>query len=308
MSHFSRLLLTTAALGFSAFFSSNGFAYCLTHTCDQRKEDCEIDQTTGCNIGGKTLYWASSIVTWSIQKDGSPLEGITAETLRDVVASAFGRWEAADCGNGLHPLIDMEPYPTDSPFVTCSKPEYNQDQPNANIITFHDETWPYAEVGAETLALTTVYFNPQSGEIYDANVEINSNLNKFVLTDAVYPVVDLNSVITHELGHFLGLSHSLYHPSATMYASYDEGMKTLDDDDVQAICASLPPGRPTVDSDLPRHGFSGDCSVPQKGCCSSTIGGPVPSSQRLGSWAFGLGLCVWASRARLKRSARALRR
>ncbi|MEO6601195.1 MAG: matrixin family metalloprotease [Polyangiaceae bacterium] len=304
----SRLLLCAALLGFCSLVSAHGFAFCLTHTCDAKSEDCGAP-VNNCNVTGNALYWASTIVTWSIQKDGSALDGISAETLREVVDNAFGRWEAADCGGGTHPKIRLEGYPTGDPFIVCAKPEYNQSEPNANVITFHDSTWPYAESGAETLALTTVYFNPDTGEIYDANVEINSNLQTFALSEAHYPTVDLNAVLTHELGHFLGLSHSSI-PSATMFANYDEGMKTLEADDVAAICASLPPGRDTVDTDLPRHGFSTDCGVPEKGCCSSTIGGPSPSGQRLGLWAFGLGLCAFGARARgrLKRSGAALRR
>lgn len=295
-----RRLLSAAALGFSSLLSAHGFAFCLTHTCDAKKEDCG-DLVDNCNIAGRPLYWASSIVTWSIQKDGSALDGISAETLREVVDNAFVRWEAADCGGGTHPKISLEGYPTGNPFIVCSKPEYNQDQPNANVITFHDAAWPYAESGAETLALTTVFFNPNTGEIYDANVEINSNLQTFALTEAQYPTVDLNAVLTHELGHFLGLSHSSI-TSATMFSNYDAGMKTLEADDVAAICASLPPNRETADTDLPRHGFSTDCGVAEKGCCSSTIGGPSPSGQRLGLWAFGLGLCALRARGRLKRS------
>jgi hypothetical protein len=301
-----RLLLAATAAALTVLFSGPSFAYCLTHTCDAKKEQCDFDPDTQCNVGGHPLYWASSMVTWSVQKDGSPRDGITAETLREVVQSAFSQWENVQCDGG-HPKIHLEGYPTNDPFIVCAKPEYNQDQPNANVITFHDDTWPYAESGAETLALTTVYFNPNTGEIYDANVEINSNLQTFALSNAVYPTVDLNAVLTHELGHFLGLSHSSI-TSATMFSNYDEGMKTLEADDKAAICASLPPGRSTSDSDLPRHGFSTDCGVPEKGCCNSTIGGPAPSGQRLGLWAFGLGLCALVGRGRFKRSARALRR
>jgi len=296
-------LLSVAVLGLSALSSSPAFAYCLTYSCDAKKGECAPDPATGCEVGGHPLYWASSIVTYSIQQDGSPLDDISAETLREVVDSAFGRWEAADCGDGSHPKISLEAYPTGHPFIVCSKPEYNSDQPNANVITFHDADWPYEEVGAETLALTTVYFNPNTGEIYDANVEINSNQQMFVLNDAQSPAVDLNAVLTHELGHFLGLSHSFSH-DATMFSSYEPGMKTLETDDVEAICASLPPDRQTVDSDLPRHGFSTDCGVPEKGCCSSTIGGPSPGGQRLGLWALGLGVGALLSRGRLRRSGR----
>ncbi len=298
-----KALATLGALGCAGFafaLSAHSSAFCLTRTCDQHAKDETCQVVDQCNLSGKPLYWASSIVTWSIQKDGSPLRDISAETLREVVDSAFGRWEAADCGGGLHPKIHLEGYPTDAPFVNCAKPEYNQSQPNANVITFHDDTWPYTESGPETLALTTVYFNPGTGEIYDANVEINSNLQKFALVNAVSPVADLNAVLTHELGHFLGLSHSS-NPNATMFSTYDESMKTLDADDVAGICASLPPDRSTVDTDLPRHGFSTDCGVPEKGCCASTIGGQVPSGQRVGLWLFGLGLCAFVARSRSKR-------
>ncbi len=269
---------------------------------------CKMDLVNECNIGGSPLYWASSIETWSIQKDGSPLRHISAETLREVVENAFARWAAADCGDGTIPR---------SPFRVPGRQSVHQlRQARVQQVATERERdhvprrhWPYTESGAETLALTTVYFNPTDGEIFDANVEINSNLQQFALADAEYPAADLNAVLTHELGHFLGLSHSNI-MSATMYSNYDEGMKTLEDDDVQAICKSLPPDRATTDSDLPRHGFSGDCSVAEKGCCSSTIGGPVPDAQRLGVWAFGLGLCAFLARGRgrLRRSGRALRR
>ncbi len=49
------------------------------------------------------------------------------------------------------------------------------------MITFHDGPWPYENTGAETLALTTVFFSPDTGEIYDANIELNSNEASFVI-------------------------------------------------------------------------------------------------------------------------------
>ena len=171
------------------------------------------------------------------------------------------------------------------------------------MITFHDSTWPYsASSGADTLALTTVFFDGDTGEIYDANVEINSNLDDFSVGTPSGREDDLNAVLTHELGHFLGLSHSSQE-QATMFASYMVGMSTLDTDDELAICKSLPPDRmPVTDDYTPRHGWSGACGTPDKGCCSAAVGAAGPQSNTLGLWAFGLGLCAWLGRARARRS------
>jgi len=295
-----RLLLGLAAAAFACAVSAQSSAFCLTHTCDFKKENCEI--VDGCNVSGKTLFWASSVVTWDVQKDDSLKRGITSVELEEVATRAFTQWQNVDCPGGGHPSISL----LDKGPIACGKAEYNQAQPNANVITFHDGTWPYgADSAIETLALTTVFFNGETGEIYDANVEVNTNQADFALVNPHYPAVNLNAVLTHELGHFLGLSHSS-NGDATMFSSYMAGMDTLEADDVAAICASLPPGRSTKNTSAPRHGFSGecctgDCSGVTSGCCATAVGGNVPASNVLGLWAFGLGLCAWGARARFKR-------
>ena len=301
MSQLKRLTALAAAT-FAFTLSAQSSAYCLTHTCDAKKGQCEL--VDGCNVSGKTLFWASSIVTWNVQQDDSLKRGITSVELEDVATRAFAQWQSVDCPGGGHPSIRL----VDKGPIACGKAEYNQAAPNANVITFHDKTWPYdADSTIETLALTTVFFNGETGEIYDANVEINTDLADFALVDSHNSAVNLNAVLTHELGHFLGLSHSS-NAEATMYNSYNANMETLEADDMQAICASLPPGRTTKDADAPRHGYSGecctsDCNGVTSGCCASTIGGTVPASNVLGLWAFGLGLCAWGARVRFKRSA-----
>lgn len=308
--NFSRVLPCAAAAAFAFAISAHSAAYCLTYTCDTKKEDCPIEPQTGCNVGGKPLYWASSIVSFDVQQDGSKRQDISYDQLHSVVVNAFQRWVDAVCEDGNHPSISLADYGK----VECAKPEYNKSQPNQNVITFHDDKWPYKNTGAETLALTTVFFNPETGEIYDANIELNSYDANFVLNAgaATGDKDDLNAVLTHEIGHFLGLSHSTV-SSATMYQSYMLGMTTLEDDDVAGICASLPPGRTTTDPGsppgVPRHGFSTECGSTDEGCCASTIGGKAPSSGPLALWAFGLGVVAWGARGRSKkRSARVLPR
>ena len=160
--------------------SAQASAYCLTYTCDVKKEDCPFDPETHCNVGGKPLYWASSVVSYDVQKDGSKLRNITADQLEVVVTNGFKRWMEATCDDGGNPSIELKNFGK----VSCAKPEYNKSQPNQNVITFHDEKWPYQDTGAETLALTTVFFAPDTGEIYDANIELNSYDAKFVIGSA----------------------------------------------------------------------------------------------------------------------------
>jgi hypothetical protein len=288
-------LLALAAAILILVSSGHGSAYCLTRTCDPTTSQCEFQGI--CNVSGKQLFWPNSCVSFDVQKDGSQKLYISYDMLHTVVTDAFTQWLKADCGNGTHPSIQIADYGA----VDCAKPEYNQTQPNANIITFHDASpWPHPNA-VDTLALTTVYFDGNTGAIYDANVEINSAQYSFEIGNAMGAAPDLNGVLTHELGHFLGLSHT-DDPSATMFGSYMPGMETIKQDDVNGICASLPPDRVTASNDCtPRHGFSGECSKPQAGCCATAVGRDASTNQTFGLVALGLGLYGWRGRRRFSR-------
>ena len=283
-------------------------AFCLTHSCKPERQHCEFENA--CNVSGKVLFWASSTLTWSVQVDGSLKQHISADVLDALVSDAAERWERVDCGGGVHPSVSL----SSRGQVSCNKAEYNKTQPNQNLIVFRDDKWPYKEKAqTDTIALTTVRFNTETGEIYDADLELNSFGQNFVLADAKPPqTYDLASVVTHELGHFLGLDHNALDPNTTMSIAYHDGMTSLEADDIAGICAALPPGRVSKDTTDPRHGFSSECGRPENGCCSSTVGVQAPPTEAMALFGFGLGVGVW--RARLRRvgrvthSATALRR
>lgn len=303
-----RGLPALAAATLTLAVAGHGSAFCLTHTCDPSKGACDTRESDGCNLGGNQLYWPSSCISFDVQKDGSPKLGISYDTVHGVVVDAFAEWASAVCdSDGNHPNFVA----TDLGPVECAKPEYNKSQPNANIITFHDASpWPHPNA-VDTLALTTVYFAGDSGEIYDANVEINSADDNFSTDDSDTIDPKLSAVLTHEIGHFLGLSHSNNDPSATMFGHYMPGMDTIEQDDIDGICAALAPDRKVSgDSCTPRHGFSGECGTPDSGCCATAVGSNNSSNRTLGLFAFGLGLCAWTARLRFRRSGarRALRR
>lgn len=283
------------ALGLAVWWSAaDAAAFCLTRGCNDKNEACEYDEH-GCLTegSGHLLHWGSSCVSFDVQRDGSALRQIDYDAAHEAIRAGFSEWLSADCGGGVGPELrvnDLGP-------VECRTAEYNQDSPNANVFMFRDDGWPY-ENAIDTLALTTLIFNADTGEIYDADVEVNTFESNMSI-DAGFGDIHFPSVITHEIGHFLGLSHSDVSGS-TMRPSYAPGatgMASIEEDDVTGICTALAPGRETkTDSCEPRHGFSGECAVPESGCQLSP-GSPAG----VGSVLLGLlGLSSMLMRRRLR--------
>jgi len=203
-------------------------------------------------MSGKGLYWAGGCVGFSLQEDSSI--HIPMKYFRQVSQRSFLAWTELECDSGLSTLSFAE---LDE--VSCNKTEYNAGGANANIILFQDNKWDYAGVD-NTLAKTTVTFDDDTGEILDADIEINHAYNQFTINDDVVEY-DLESVLTHEVGHFIGLDHSPDF-SATMFAGYEPGtieQRTLEEDDILGACTVYPPERSVTCSTEPRGGFATEC-------------------------------------------------
>jgi Matrixin len=258
-------------------------AYCFTYDCDpSSSKGCPTDDD-GCPSGNVRLYWGASCLGFWLQEGGS--RQVSIGDFEPIATAAFAAWTNADCGGGQHPSIGVSLQGR----AACSKQEYNQNDGNANILMFRDEVWPYT--GADnTLALTTLTFNTDTGEVYDADMEINGTPRMRLTIGDVDVDKDLLSIVTHEAGHFLGIAHTqrALHAEATMFASYDTGtvkLRDLDPDDEQAICALYPPNMNRGACDpTPRHGFSGECGdgkTEEEGCRVAAPGrapgpGPLP--------------------------------
>src|SRR5262249_21192786 len=141
---------------------------------------------------------------------------------------------------------------------------------------FRDDAWPHQGDTFNTLGLTRLKFDIGTGEIFDADMEINSAEHDLVLEGTPGPnQFLLASVLTHEAGHFLGLAHS-QDPNAIMYPTYHPDSSQLSQDDIDGICAIYPPDGtrprdtgPVVQQDAcdaqPRHGFASACNSPGAG-------------------------------------------
>jgi hypothetical protein len=241
-----------------------------------------------CWDQGNPLFWRNSCVSYSVRRSASRYVALEDATAK--MAGAFAKWSGTSCpteNNGRSRVsIDVR----DLGAVDCGDVGYDPNGPNQNVIVFRDDNWPHNDPN-NTIALTTVSFNPDTGEIYDADMEINSHEKHFTLTDPVPPDgYDFDSAVTHEAGHFLGMAHS-GDAKATMYSRYDPGtfaMRYLSQDDITGICTIYrPDGNRTVLNQevfegpqcdpTPRHGFTSGCKDTKKGCFgSSSVAATTP--------------------------------
>ncbi len=273
-------------------FASDAAAFCRTTTCPPPADftptatQCVPSGLTSCTMNGETvasvsLWWKTTCVGYSLQRDGSRYATLGAATT--AAAGALAAWSSASCPAA--PSIKAQ----DLGPVACGDTAFNVDGPNQNVIVFRDATWPHKTAeqirlnqASPTVALTTVSFNRDTGEILDADIELNTADHKITVTDTPGTgVFDLESVLTHEGGHFLGLSHS---PDATAVMYFqDEGgsakHRALGADDAKAVCAVYPPAGPRpVETSVSASGFAaaGACDATPRGGLSSVCAANTP--------------------------------
>lgn len=107
---------------------------------------------------------------------------------------------------------------------------------NDNVIAFDDDRWDFDD---DMLALSLVHFDVATGEIFDADVVINTEGYAWAdkAEHASVDAYDLANTLTHEIGHVVGLAHSTT-DEATMFptSGKDETNKRdLAEDDVLGL-------------------------------------------------------------------------
>lgn len=305
----SGLLVGLAALaaGVVCVLPGEALAFCRSTTCraDATKgKECPKDDD-GCPATGAKLFWPTSCVSYAVNKLGT--ESLDPNDTRDVIRKTFQSWSDVPCpAGGTASMTFQERDP-----VSCKKSEYNKTGPNLNVILFQDADWKYRGIDG-TLAKTSVTFNEDTGEIYDADIEVNAAYNEVTITDDLRKVqYDLQSVLTHEVGHFIGLAHSA-DSNAVMFESYTPGslaLRQLTPDDVDAVCAAYPPNDGKACNTEPRGGYSPFCGEEEEPKTSCTVASRSPrgTARDEGGTAFvAVGFAavlVSAARARVRRGA-----
>lgn len=233
-----------AGLSLAALLAaSSAQAYCRTTTVHEPVPYDPVE--SGCWTQGKPLAWAAGQrIPYALTKSSSA--SISLRDATHVAHLAFDTWNAAACNGGSPNVQAYDDGPV-APEASSNDCGLHPCDPSVHdglhVIVFDDASWPFDDPN-NTLAMTTVTYGVDSGEIYDADVQINTWQHPI---SAVEPPengkFDLQSILTHEAGHFFGLAHATS-PTPIMYAQYQPGHTHLTQDDVDAICAVYPPLQP----------------------------------------------------------------
>ncbi len=192
----------------------------------------------------------SPVQNWRWWKRAGPLpfhvaqvtpQEVPLDQVPTIMQDAFDSWTDLPCG------LVPEVYYAGPVTTTATTEPADTSVPPDNIILFVQSSaeWGALRHSQSELAITKVFADPDTGEIVDADMEINDAGFKFTINDAPDQAgeVDYIGTMIHEAGHFFGMDHSL-DKTATMYVSYIAATPTdahpqrsLEPDDIAGACA-----------------------------------------------------------------------
>ncbi|MFO0712944.1 MAG: matrixin family metalloprotease [Sandaracinus sp.] len=247
------------------------------------------------------LAWRHRCTSISVSS-ALPPRDLTIAEVRSVLETSFGTWTTVDCGGGTTGL-DVDVLADTN---ACTEAIHNTSGHNVHSILFVSEGWSSDRAhDPRAYAVTYVWHDPETGEILDADMEINQQRGEYAIcpeegcTDGR---IDLPNVLTHEIGHYFGIAHSPDDPFATMYASAPAGetiKRSLTADDTGALCTMYPPGAlPSACDPAPQGGLDLSCA-PQGNCgCRVPGGAPGASSHAMLGLALAAMTLAWRRRPR----------
>ena len=238
----------------------------------------ETDSGSHC-----TLRWYDSP---TVGVDQGGVQGIPGATLAAITQRALDQWQASACAGAAGSPTKLPitlgfsgqavPTPVGATCTDSSDPCKKMTS-NGNFVRAvrKPATWPY---GGTIFALTVVTFDQCTGEIVDADIELDDVGHQFCDGSCGPGAQDLSNTLTHEIGHLLGLDHSLA-SEATMDSSGPSGQTkkaTLPGDDRQGVCAAYTGGCGRNHScKKTTAGSEGKGTTDQGGCAVRANGNPL---------------------------------
>lgn len=234
----TRALALTLALA-AALAPASASAWCRTTTIPSQPDP------TVCPMAGVPVAWAGSCVSYRIDPRVLPTN-IPLETFRAAAESSSRTWATVVCDPSTRaaPGVQLVAYPDLETPVG-----YFASRSNNNTLTFRDHWLDDSFHPPDAAAVTIVTFGSLSASIVDADTELNLRTDT---NPAGFPfsvtgertAADLQTIVTHEFGHTLGLAHS-GHRDAIMWFSAGRGeqRRTPTADDVAGICTIYPATR-----------------------------------------------------------------
>ncbi len=176
---------------------------------------------------GAPVHFAQKVVVFRLPAK-LPAD-LDAAEVKEAVEQSLAVWSAV---SGLD--LRAEPGTADA------SAGYDSASDNHNDILFAQDDWPWDN---NAVAVTLMTVDARAHTVLDADIVLNARQHRFKKLDAEAangPYDDLQNVLTHELGHALGLGHSA-RPDAAMFAQTTRGevskraLSPDDDDGVRAL-------------------------------------------------------------------------
>jgi predicted Zn-dependent protease len=175
--------------------------------------------------------WASSNITWQLNPgQGSKVTG--SRTLSQVAQTSFDAWEA----------VSIAAVNFTRGADTAATAGHTFDD-GINMVKTNLTAGEYAAAGGTgALAITVLSSALYTGQILDADIIFDPGRD--FSTDSTTPAdkYDLEAVLTHEVGHLLGLDHSAI-LSSTMFPRISVGSslaRALSADDLAGVASIYP--------------------------------------------------------------------
>ena len=149
------------------------------------------------------------------------------------IKDSMKSWASTDCSIVDFKLIESN---------TLEKPGFDTDSnsTNKNIIYFENENWTMNSAEHD-LIITALFYNTNTGEIYDADIIVNDIGYNFS-TNGDKEKHDLHNTLSHGFGHILGMDH-VEDPESIMFSTSEIGetkKRVLNENDKNGICEIYP--------------------------------------------------------------------
>ncbi len=263
-------LFFSLALAISLGTASRAFAWCqMTAQNARGTSDCASQcnrDTLATRLAWRRQCSAISFSNWGASHD------LASAEVRAIFQRAVNSWTTVTC-TGQTTGLDVTLLGA-TQNNECVFASYFPDSPNVNSIIFVAQGWTsQRQHEMRAFALTLVFHDANTGEILDVDMEINDERpERYTVcadTGCEAGTIDLQNVVTHEMGHYFGLAHSEIR-EATMFCSAEttEVLKRdLDADDVTGLCTMYPSGSFTQSCNrTPIGGLGLSCRPRSCGC------------------------------------------
>jgi hypothetical protein len=165
--------------------------------------------------GGKSVSWPNTHIPFMVITNTSDMPSSTAN---NIIQQSVSQWNAHSGTS-----------------ITTTNSALSE-------IRFKSD---FSIYGPAVIGVTELTFT-SGGSIQQAKIFLNDNYD-FKTSPAVYSdgEVYLGDVVTHELGHLFGLSHSEVLDSSMFYAAFS-GQSTLSKDDISGVRSKYSPGHGSI--------------------------------------------------------------